>query len=92
MGFDPSDAMILLAKGEDIRGHHIFKGDLFDERWVKDVDGAKLLERLFQMLSGNTFQFRKTLHTPILLSNVGKSGLEELLTLLDERRTFAQTA
>ena len=83
-------AMASIAASPDIRGHHLFKGDLADKRWLRDVDGAKLLTRLFGTLSDNMLQFRKTLHTPILVGNVGKSDLDELLTILDERRNFAR--
>jgi len=48
------------------------EAEAFSEQWLQLVDGATLLENLFQDLSGAKLEYRKTTHTPRLAVLLGE--------------------
>ena len=60
----------------------VFKGDITAEDWLKKIDAAKLLERLFITISEARLEFRKTHHTPLLLSKLPPDNIKPLVDIL----------
>lgn len=60
----------------------LFKGDITAEDWLKKVDAAKLLGRLFTNISEARLEFKKTHHTPLLLSKLPSERVKPLVDIL----------
>jgi len=73
------EAIKELAQDRAVGGVSRWKGDVYDVDWLRKVDGAEILVRLFSSLTGNRMVFQKTLHTAQILSRVPVSEMGELL-------------
>lgn len=73
-----------LANDRSLGGASFFDGDLTNEDWLKRVDGATLLKLLFEQISETRLEFRKTHHTPIILSRISAEKLAPLSALLKQ--------
>ncbi|MBA4161071.1 MAG: hypothetical protein C0515_03075 [Novosphingobium sp.] len=71
-----------LASERDMGGASFFDGNLENIDWLKRVDGAKLLKGLFERVTDNRLEFRKTHHTPLLMAKIAPERLTELSSLL----------
>lgn len=60
----------------------LFKGDITAEDWLKKVDAAKLLGCLFTNISEARLEFKKTHHTPLLLSKLPPERVKPLVDIL----------
>jgi len=82
---DVEAELVALAGQREYGAERYWKGDLNGTTWLRWVDGPKLLSRLFQTLTENRQEFRKTRDTValaryILINN--KDSLSDLLEFL----------
>lgn len=80
-----TNEMVKLAESDGLKNRTKFSGNFDDDSWLIEVDGAKLLARLFEQTTQSRLEFRKTHHTPRLLSKAKPDNLSSLINALRER-------
>ncbi|MHB1245092.1 MAG: AAA family ATPase [Sulfuriferula sp.] len=75
----------LMANGgkKEYLADPIVQANLADTNWLQQVDGARLLKRLFEGISGNREEYRKTIHSVQLTDWLITNKPEQLAELKD---------
>lgn len=74
----------IVSSADFSRGKQRFNND----DWLKRVDGANLLSRLFPIISDGTLEYRKTRHGQLIIDEILRmddNSLRELFNFVDER-------
>lgn len=91
----PNDVLTYLLS---VGGNQKFKAskqwndDIFDEKWLAEVDGAALLKEACNRLTENRLAFSKTRHSLELLQHILKHNRERLGGLIDYVRKLFELA
>ena len=74
----------IVSSADFSRGKQRFNND----DWLKRVDGANLLSRLFPIISDGTLEYRKTRYGQLIIDEILRmddNSLRELFNFVDER-------